>query len=150
MNTNSLTIPQQLRLRKAFNRYAKFPKFFSREFAAAQEAISDHEKYGWPLSVDRHGNISAQSPDNMKLTRHEMARFTARLPEMSDEEAASTRAAIVAIGTRGFTAAVDPRGKLLALPPNQVKRTDVSHEQKAKEFRAYWKKKGGQSAFKKP
>jgi hypothetical protein len=147
MNTQ-LTTPERLRLKSAFSRWMKNPVFFSTEIRAAEKAIEDSEKYGWKLSVDRFGIPTAEEPKNLRLSSHELCRFHSRLDSMNEQEAASTRAALVAIGTRGFSAKVDSTGHLIAVPPKQVQRQDPDWQQKQREHKSYWAKHGGQSAFK--
>jgi hypothetical protein len=142
-----LSMPEKLRLRSAFSRWMKHPVYYADEIASAQSAISDHQKYGWLLSVDRHGIPSATPPKNVTLSQREVKMFHSRLGSMNEQEANSARAALIAIGTRGFSAKIDSKGRLIAEPPKQVERVEVSWQAKAKAHKAFWAKKG-QSAFK--
>ena len=147
MNTQ-LTTPEKLRLRSAFDRWMKNPVFFSEEIRSAQEALKNAEEKGWKLSVDRHGTPSANSPENMRLTPRELSRFKAKIATMSESEQASTRAAFSAITTRGFSASVDSRGRLIATAPKKCERSkEVSWEQKAKDHRRFWARHSNQSSF---
>lgn len=144
---NSLTTPEKLRLRSAFERWMKNPVFFSEQIAKAQQALSDAEKHGWKLSVDRFGIPSANAPENMRLTPRELSRFKAKIQTMSESEQASTRAAFSAITTRGFSASVSAEGRLIATAPKQEKRQDPDWQAKAKQHRKFWSRHSNASAF---
>ena len=146
---SNLTIPERLRLRKAFARWQKSPTAFAREIRQAERAIELADSKDYHLSVDRFGVPSASKPEAMTLTQPELRRFKARLATMTDPaEIASTKAAISACEHRGFTAKVDASGRLLAIPPHQVERVPVDLAREKRRHQTFNRKLSGASAFK--
>ena len=117
MTTHTLTVPEKLRLRSAFSRWQRNPKFFAAEIAQAQQALNDAEQYGWKITVDKFGVPKSLPAENMRLTSRELSRFQKRFATMDQDELTQARAALVAIGTRGYTARVNSCGMLEAVPP---------------------------------
>jgi hypothetical protein len=144
-----LDIPARLRLRKTFARWNRNPAAFSADLEDAQRVFDLVTKEGYKLEIDRRGIPRAIAPQHLILTGPELKRFHARVATMTDEaEISSTKAHMMACFTRGFTPTVDASGKFTAQAPRQVQRQDPDWQQKQREHKSYWAKRGGQSAFK--